>query len=456
MQRLLFTLLLTASTLFGVSIEGYGYEENQVESKKLALDDLSNNISVYVKSDYSSFVDESDKEFSKKIVSLINIKSELPIIGASFSYNEAQAVATLSAKNALHLYEQKLLDYKKELDGLKSKIDASKNSEQMYALYELALSLTLSYEKHEVVALILGHKREKPLEFTQTHIKAKMIELSQNITSIELASKILASKFTNEDIFVYAPSVNGSNEVTSFARVLRDAISSKVKQASSPASSKYKLVGNYETSKKGAFVTYNLLDTQNNTLASSSVFIQKSAYDGLEIEPKNISFDEEVELSSAKLKSDLRVDLSIKEFGSKNVLLRDGDEVELVVKSNRQAYFYLVGHILHEDEKFSYLVELQDGVGDERFVYTIGASDVNKPFLLPLSFSVSEPFGYESLQMFASTEIPSEMPKCKMHDGYCVIGGKPEQVVQKTRGLKAKKKSVLKAEATLNFTTMQR
>lgn len=455
MKSLLFGLLLLGSSLFGVTIEGYGYDRSMSESKKLALDDLSNNISIYVESDYSSFVNESDREFNKKIVSLINIKSELPIIGASFSHDEQKTVAKLSSKDALHLYEQKLSDFKKELQVLKKKIDTAKESGQMYALYELALSLVQAYEKHEIVALILGHKRDKAPKLTQSYIQAKMIELSQNITSIELASKILATKFLQKNIYLYPPSASGSNEVTPFARVLRDNLSSKLEQAKNPATSQYKLVGSYETSKKGAFVTYNLLDAKNNSLASASIFIQKSAYDGVEIEPKNLSFDEEIELSSSKLKSNLKVDLSIKDFGSKSVLLRDGDDVELVVKANRQAYFYLLGHVLHEDEKFSYLVELQDGVGKERFIYTIGATDVNKPFLLPLSFSVSEPFGYESLHMFASTEMPDELPKCTMRDGYCIIGLKPQEVVFKTRGLKPKKQSVQKAEAVLNFTTMK-
>jgi hypothetical protein len=446
------------ATLFGVTIEGYGYGDTQEESKKLSLDDLSSNISVHVKSDYNSFVSADEKEVQKKIASLVSIKSELPIIGANFSYDEdtKSMVANLSSTHALKLYEQKLADFREEIGALQAKIDTTNDSDTLYGFYELLLLLLQAYEKHEVVALILGYERKETPQIAQTQVQAKMMELSKNITSIDLAAKLLAKKFPQQDIYVYPPSIRTSSETTPFARVFRDALHAKVAAVHTPAQSKHKLLGTYEPAKNGIFLTYTLLDVQNTTLASASLLLEKSAYSGLEIEPKNLSFDEEVELGKNKLTSDLRVDLSIKNFGSKNVLLREGQDVELVVKANRQAYFYIVGHTLHEDEKFSYLVEIQDGVGDERFIYTIGAADVNKPLLLPLEFSVSEPFGYESLQLFASTTIPNDLPRCRMKDGYCVLDGNPQDVVVTTRALKAKKAKELKAETTLHFTTVNK
>ena len=119
------------------------------------------------------------------------------------------------------------------------------------------------------------------------------------------------------------------------------------------------------------------------------------------------------------------MELTLKEFGNKQVLLKENQEVQLIAKSNRQAYIYLVGHTLHDDEKFSYLVELQEASGDERFLYTLGADSVNRPIPLPLNFTVSEPFGYESIQMFASTSKP-ELPSCKPKGDFCVIGDQPQ------------------------------
>ncbi len=454
MKKTILSLCLVQS-LFGLEIVGLGYGTEN-EAKKSALDDLSHNISVNVSSDYSSFISKDDKEnYNKKVNKLVTIKSELPILGAKFAYeNQSEMMrATLEDKIALSLYTTKLGDFKIEIQKLLAKIETTKNNDEKYSLYELTLNLFNSYEKHEIVALMLGYKRAEPLPISSTDIEAKMIALGKNINSIDLSTKLLAKNFTQKNIFIYPLTTNGSNEITPFATVLKDNLSSKVHQATSPNTSEYYLSGNYEVSNDGIFLTYNLLDKQNNTLKSSSLFLDKVAYKNLRATPNNLTFDQEVELSKDKLKSELKVELSFKEFGSKNVLLKSGNEVELIAKSNRQAYIYLIGHTLHENEKFSYLVELQEASGDERFIYTLGASEVNRPIPLPLSFVISEPYGYESIQMFASTSKP-ELPTCSMLDGLCVIGNQPQIVVAKTRALKAKKQGEIKAEASLSFTTV--
>jgi len=431
---------------------------NENEAKKTALDDLTHNISVVVQSDYNSFVSKDDKNnYNKQINKLVSIKSELPILGAKFAYEKQSEMMTvqLQSDTALKLYTTKLNEFKIEIDKLLKKIETSKSADEKYSLYELTLNLLNSYEKHEIVALMLGLDKKEPLQISSTDIETKMIALSKNINTIELASKLLAKNFKQKNIFIYPLTTNGSHEVTPFARVLRDTVASNINIAQTPKESEYYLSGTYTIAKDGLFLTYNLQDKQNNTLKSSSLFLDSTAYKNLEAKPKNLTFDEEVENGKDKLKSDLKVDLTLKDFGSKQVLLKSGDEVQLIAKSNRQAYIYLIGHTLHENEKFSYLVELQEANGDERFLYTLGAADVNKPIPLPLSFTVSEPYGYENIQMFASTSKP-ELPTCKMRDGLCVIGDQPKIVVAKTRALKAKKQDEMKAEASLSFTTTQK
>ncbi len=70
----------------------------------------------------------------------------------------------------------------------------------------------------------------------------------------------------------------------------------------------------------------------------------------------------------------------------------------------------------------------------------------------------------ENLQLFSATfskngTCPLQVPTCQENsDGYCVITGKPKNVVRKTRGLnmKKRKKKVEKAEANVSFTTFKR
>ena len=455
MKKIFLSSIVLSSLLLGVTIDGTGFGL-EPDAKKLALDDLSHTISSVVASDYRSYIVTEGADYHKKVEQLITIKSELPILGAKYHYDKpaGMMIASLESDTALPLYLSKLTDLKNESNTLQKTTIIAKTSEEKYALYELMLSLSNAYQKYEIVALMLGYKRDEPLSLTQSELQSKMIALSQNITSIELASKIVAANFKEKNIFVYPPITNGSNEITPFANVFKDSLGASLNQASTPVSSQYSLIGNYEVSPDGIFLTYNLFDSSNNNIKSSSLFLKKEAYANLRATPNNLTFDQEIEQGKEKLTSTLKVDLSIKDFGSRNLLLKNKQDIQIIAKSNHQAYIYMVGYVLHDKEKFSYLVELQDGGNNERFVYTLGASDVNRPIMLPLHFEVSEPFGYESLQLFASTVYPLELPQCKMKEGYCVISGEPKEVVIKTRGLKAKKQEEQKAEATLSFTTV--
>ena len=455
-QIALFLLFVINS--FAITISGIGFSNNENEAKKLALEDLSHNISVIVQSDYTSFIDKNDKSYNKKINKLINIKSDLPILSASFGYSDVTftATATIDSKTALHIYTQKLNDLSKEINKAIESFEKAKNNTEKYNMLELANELAQSYEKYEIVALMLGYKKDtNTTQISSSDITAKMITLASSIDSIELATKIIAQTFKNyKNIFVFAPVVNGSNEITPFGVAIKDNLNSKINQ-SKFTDSIYTLTGSYEISENGAiFLTYTLSDKLTNApIASKSILLDANSYRSLRAKPNNLSFDNEIELAKDKLRSELIVDLSFKDTSNKSLLLRKNQEVSLVAKSNRQSYFYVVGHILHENEKYSYLVELQEANANERFVYTIGASNVNKPILLPLNFVISEPFGYESLQMFASTTYPDNLPKCQMKDGLCVISNNPNDTVSSTRAIKAIKQNELKAEANLSFTT---
>jgi hypothetical protein len=456
MKQIVIFLLLVINS-FAITISGIGFANNENEAKKLALEDLSHNISVIVQSDYTSFIDKNDKSYNKKINKLINIKSELPIISASFSYSDTTltATATIDSKTALQIYIQKLNDLSNDINKAMDAFEKAKNNTEKYNMLELANELAQSYEKYEIVALMLGYKKDTNIhQISSSEITAKMITLASSIDSIELATKIISQTFKNyKNICVFAPVANGSNEITPFGVAIKDNLNSKINQ-SKFIDSLYTLTGSYELSENDSiFLTYTLIDKTNNPITSKSVLLDKNSYGSLRAKPNNLSFDNEIELAKDKLRSELIVDLSFKDTSNKSLLLRKNQEVALVAKSNRQSYFYIVGHILHENEQYSYLVELQEANANERFVYTIGATNVNKPILLPLNFVISEPFGYESLQMFASTNYPANLPKCQMKNGLCVISNNPNDTVSNTRAIKAIKQSELKAEANLSFTT---
>ena len=446
------TLILLVYSFGFASICGIGFGA-QEEAKKHALDDLSHNISVVVSSDYAAFVSKNDYNYEKKITKLISTKSELPIIGAKFNYDLVSAQSTVCLdNNSLASYTAKINELELQIQKLLQNETLSKTNSERYAILELSYEKINDLEKHKTVARLLGDKTTHQI-FDTAQIQTQMISISQNINSIELASKILASNFQQKEIFVFAPTTNGSKEITPFANALKNSLASLLSQNQEWPKSTYYLSGNYEATNEGVFVTYNLQDKLNNTIKSASIFLNKNAINGLRVQPNELSFDQEIELSSNKLKSDLIVQLGFKDFANRNILLKKGDNVELVAKANKQAYIYIVAHTLKENERFSYLLELQNANGEDKFVYTLGASDANKLVLLPISFEVDKPFGYETLQMFASTTRP-RLPVCKYKDGYCVIADEPKEAIQNTRALKPKQKEVQFAEASLSFTTV--
>ncbi len=161
----------------------------------------------------------------------------------------------------------------------------------------------------------------------------------------------------------------------------------------------------------------------------------------------------------------LRVDVSTN-FGVHAVHLRRGQTVRLLVRMNRPAYFYVVGHVVRESEQFSYVLPLYDGPAGEfraeRFTRLVPGDQANH--LIDLGeFEVQPPFGLEHLIVTASTaSLIDHLPKARYDaaTNYFIIDGSRGNVaraVELTRGLQPKVSSkVMVTEGTLSFTTSDR
>ena len=461
MKKVIFLLCIT-TILNAKVITGMGYSSNEIEARNFALSDISNQISTEVLSEFNTISKSFNGELKSIKENIVKTKSELPIIGASFIYKRDQDIveAVLDSQKVLPLYEENLKNLLNEINKQTDMISKEKDKTKLYDLYS---NLQMSFEifnKYKIVALLLESKNIPELNITSSEIVNQLSQLSKEVESIDLAAKLLAPIFNEKDIFIY-PAKNGiSAEITPFAKVFQQSISKYIKNAYSPQKAKYFLSGKYEILSDKIFLSYTLIDKNNNVLKQNSIVLLNKAYDGLRVKPITTSFQEEIHSDFLKT-SDLKIDISFKDQGTKDVLLLEGDSVDLVVRSNRAIYFYLVGHILHEEKKSSYLVELQpDAFGKNKFVYRLGGSDVNIPFSLG-EFEISGPFGFESLQMFASTKaIKDDIPSCTVDkNGLCIIGADPKKAIAKTRALirvKKNKQKVLKAEALLEYTTMKK
>src|SRR5690606_25905350 len=127
--------------------------------------------------------------------------------------------------------------------------------------------------------------------------------------------------------------------------------------------------------------------------------------------------------------SDLRVELNTS-VGKRNLLLRDGTSVKMMVKMNRSGYVYIVGNTFSGDDKFSYLIPFGEGSAKRDYVLFINADDANSWIEIG-EFEVSEPYGTEIIQAYASnTDLVDALPEFYLDDnGYSIIGKDPEKAL---------------------------
>ena len=462
-KKIIISCYFLISQLLYADISGVGIASTQASAKKEALADLGRVIKSEVRSNFEERVTVvGDNDNGKtKLISNTKISSNLPILGVDFSDisvdDSAKIKANLSPKKVNKLYTKKLQNLKKEIDSTLSEIDKSKSNSLKLKLYENLYSLLKDYDRYESVAIILDSKLENRPRITKAKVKSEMLRIGSNIDSLEIASEILAKKFRQKDIFVYPPLVQHNTTVAEFGSVFQKKLKAKLKATSSLKSASYILVGEYTLTKKSMILNYELLDAKTNKLVKSkTINIKAKAYQNLKTKPKNIDFDALLN-AGIVVSSDLKVSLNSSR-GSENLLFREGEEIELLVKLNKKGYIYIVGYTQTNKGKISYLLELSEGDGDSKFVKFINADDASKWVSLG-AFEVEKPYGVESLQVIASNQKITTLPSAKYDEksGYYIISTNIKKALNLTRGLKKKKsKKVEMSEDVMSFTTMKR
>jgi len=143
---------------------------------------------------------------------------------------------------------------------------------------------------------------------------------------------------------------------------------------------------------------------------------------------------------------------------SKIPSFKEGEEIELFIKMSKVGYYYIVGYTQLKNEKYSYLLDLRDAEGDDKFVMYVGSDEVNKWVSLG-AFTAQRPFGTESLQVMASNKkLADSLPRYKYDDNkeLYFISKDIQKTVYQTRAIgKKKSKTQVITEATLSFKTSQ-
>jgi hypothetical protein len=123
-------------------------------------------------------------------------------------------------------------------------------------------------------------------------------------------------------------------------------------------------------------------------------------------------------------------------------LFAGGEVMKVLVRVNMPCYLRFIYHMA-DGKRVLLLNE-----------YFLDASKVNLVYQIPQEFESAAPFGAEVLQLFARTDH-FEKIRTKTVDGYEVIQEGLDEVVAKTRGMKAAKPKSMQAEQRINITTMK-
>lgn len=156
--------------------------------------------------------------------------------------------------------------------------------------------------------------------------------------------------------------------------------------------------------------------------------------------------------------------------GSRGLYYRSGERDKLLVKLDRPGYYYIVGHMQKEAERFSYLLEIGEQGSSERFIRRVAADQAHR-WQTVGEFTLEAPIGLEAVQVFAASGPPQKMlpptqfdPRRKLY----LIGTDPVDAIKRARGLvlvnlagppkepgsKVKPAPLAVGEAVLQFSTL--
>jgi hypothetical protein len=187
-------------------------------------------------------------------------------------------------------------------------------------------------------------------------------------------------------------------------------------------------------------------EVSGDAIASASCFIPLSTLQQNDVDFKpenykdamtNMKMFAKDELKGGELKVDI-----LTNKGKEGQIYSEGETMKLFVRANRECYVRFIYHLADGNK-----VLLLDN-------YYINRDKVNQVYELPYTFECAGPFGVETLQLNAQTEM-FEPLTVRSEDGYDFIQENTEQILVKTRGFKKKEGEVLKAEEIVMFTTMK-
>jgi len=443
------------------TIVGTGYGATVDEARRDALNNLAGSVQVDVLKEVNTCKNQQGDCGS---VIKVNTRSELPILGAKYQRmpNEQGAIhfqVWIDSQSSLPLYTRELDQLNSKIKNHSRVLNKVSNDQQRYRLMSDIVNMTQQYEKKLLVANILGgYKNKARAQVDINNLRTQLQQLERKASTLSFAAKVLTKDISVGDIYLHPPRPKGVQEVTPFASMIKENMSPLLQTVSLPNKAKYSMEGEYTLLDDGdIYLTYHLIDLNYRVIASHSVIVEKSAHKRFRSKPISMSFEALLHNDIA-LSNDFRAELKTLQ-GTETLYYKVGESLKLLVRLNRAGYYYIIGHVMREGEQFSYLLDLNDAEGNNRFIRYIPQDQVNK-YIEVAEFEVMPPYGAEHLQLIASSKKITRLPayQYRPRDGYYMLKGSEGNVmagVNLTRGLRIKqnKNNVLTSEATLTYTT---
>ena len=448
------------------ALEGQGYGPSEEAARQAAVADLVSSIQVQVKAVVESctqLVGKKAEDCGSRV--LTRSVSDLPLLGLSFvktaSGREAfGARAQLLPETSMPLYASVLQRLNKDFLAGSAVLANTKGRAERYALLGRQLTTLLAIQDHRLVASALGLRSEEA-PASEASLLAMRSELEDNADSLPYAAKLLLKELEGHVRTAEPLRPVNSREATPLGSALSDALRAEL---STRVASALHLTGEYRLLDSGEVdVLLEVRDeATRRVLALRSVRLLKAAYAGYRAEPLAPDFEKLLRQGEA-ISGDLRAEL-VTTQGSQTLKFKSGESIKLAARLNRAGYFYVVGHVLRPDGQFSYLLPLQEGENDARFIRRIPADQANH-YIEIGEFIIEPPYGTEHLQIIASSQpIKGVLPPYEMdpQSGYYKVSGSNGNAkagLVKTRGLKPKVQAQAEAfiaESTLTFTTVEK
>lgn len=443
-----------------------------------ALGALSASIFVLIESHAESFQDDKGHSYFNSIA---KTSSHLPIIGAEFDCVVVHENVHESAHEIVHKEKTKKhfchirLDTEKssplyiwQIEKRRNEINsaylslndlpsASKNKHRRYEYLQSLLSI---YEELDKLVSVLSYLSPAAVDnlnpvVARADVMQAMHELEQSIDSMDLAVQVLTQDITQKKIYIAPAALENSHEVTPFASVLLAKMRSQLDSVSNVTRANYVFKGRYDLLDEGMVLRYVLSDMFGKTLTTVVVELSPSAYSTYRVQPLLLDFDRLLHQGYV-IADDFRVQINTNK-GSHQLLFLEGEIIEVLVKTNRPAYFYMVAYIKDERQELSYLLPLNEAHNLRRFVRYVNADDANKWLSLG-AYEVQAPFGIESLRLIASeTDLVANLPYVELSaEGYYLISKNMKEALLQSRGLQRirRQSGELSQEDVLMFTTL--